>query len=255
MEVAQAIRKGKITSLPFQRAHRLRVLVIASCSAFFLNSCGHNYKFYLDEGDSAKEKAKYAEAASSYQSAMQEAKKEKTKKPLLDVLLHQAELKRVQNQYDDSLKLLEEAADVTEKVPDAGSRKKAIILTHMASIYLQQNQFKDGLEKLKEALQLFDTAGMTDSTEAAETMALLGTLYSQSKNYKQGDKYLRKAVSVYERNNNDPSGLSKTLYALENNCRMLGQEDEANQINEKARNVAVTGAHDAAAKHYVRLYQ
>lgn len=234
------------------RGRKKRLLVL--CSVPLLSACGHDYKYYLNEGDQLKEKAKFNEASASYEAALKESKKEKTKQPMLLVLLRQAEVKRAQNKSDEALGLFEKAAELTDKIPAEGAARKANIYNQEAAIYLGNHNAADAASKLKESLQLLQDAGKESTADGAEANSLMGNIYSEAKQYSVADKFFRKgAVAYADLENSD--GLSRTLYAMANNCRLMGLDDRAASIEEQARSIAASGIHEATAKHYVRLYQ
>ncbi len=213
-----------------------------------LTGCGHDYKFYVTEGDNLKDKAKWTEAGQNYELALKEARKEKSKHPLMIVFLRQAELKRSETKLDEALALLDKAADVADKIPDEGVTDKAGIYGQIATIYMAKDQPGEAIDKLKEAVRILTEQGKENSKEAAEAYGLLGTICSQEKQYKVADKYFRKAVAIHQEINIDPDGLSRVLYALANNCRMIGMDDDAVTFEESARKMSVVGLKDAVRK-------
>ena len=230
-----------------------RALILGLC--FSLCSCGHDFAFYIHEGDSLKEKTKFNEASQNYQLALKEARKKKSKDELLKATLRLAQLRLIESNQEQAATLFAEAAELAAAVPSAGPACKASCLNEIAKLHLLAGRKDEGLEKLKESLQVLSEAQMEDSAAAAETSSLLGSFYAESGQYKLADKYLRLAVAAYQAHPEDYGSYSRTLSALANNCRQSGKEDEALEFDQKAKTISVSGLSSVTGKAYAKFNQ
>ncbi|MBY0547025.1 MAG: tetratricopeptide repeat protein [Candidatus Obscuribacterales bacterium] len=217
--------------------------VIASIACMIaLSACGHDCAYYIQEGDGFKDKGNLVEAEKSYDSALKEANNKKNKSQMLTATLRLAELKRMENKRDEAIELFDKVAKLADGVPAEGALRKASSYNEIAKLKAMQNDNSGAIETLEESLAILEEAAKDQSIVAAEAHSHLGSLYADQKDFNKTDSHLRKSIAAYEANpGSDYGALSRAMYALAHNCRQTGNEDEANELDEKAKHVNVGG--------------
>lgn len=234
--------------------------VVASLAAVFacmaLSSCGHDFNQLIKEGDDNKEKVKLVDAEANYAQALKQAESKHNKQQMLTATLKLAELKRLENKNNDSIALYEKIIVLADGIPSEGATRKAASHNEIAKLSMIQNDKDTAIKHLQESLDILSEAAKDDSIEAAEAHSQMGMLLSDQKDFERADKHLRKAVAAYEANKNaDFGALSRTMFALANNCRLSGNDDEATEIEDRARKVNVGGVTSVTTDAYTKFNQ
>lgn len=233
------------------------VSVLASLvCVMVLSACGHDYSYYIQEGDGFIAKGNLVEAEKSYDSALKEANSKRNKAQMLTATLKLAELKRMENKRAEAIDLFEKVAKLADAVPTEGAKRKASCYNEIAKLKVFQNDIPGAIEKLEESLEVLSDAAKDSSIEAAQAHGHLGALYADQKDFDKTDTHLRKAIAAYEANPGaDYGALSRAMYALAHNCRQTGNDEEANELDQKAKQVNVGGVTGSAGALYNKLNQ
>lgn len=216
------------------------VLVSIAC-VMMLSACGHDYSYYIQEGDGFKDKGNLVDAEKSYDLALKEANNKRNKAQMLTATLKLAELQRMENKHAEAIDLFEKVAKLADGVPTEGATRKASSLNEIAKLKVMQNDINGATEKLEESLEVLSEAAKESSIEAAEAHSQIGALYADQKDFSKADTHLRKSIAAYEANPGNYGALSRAMYALAHNCRQTGKDDEAFEWDEKAKQVNVGG--------------
>lgn len=226
------------------------------CCVMTLSACGHDSAYYIQEGDALKDKGNLVDAEKSYDQALKEAGRKRNKAQTLTATLKLAELKRMENKHSEAKKLFEAVATLSDGVPSEGALRKASSYNEIAKLNVVQSDIPGAVQKLEESIAVLDEAGKDSSIVAAEAHSHLGMLYADQKDFKKTDLHLRKSIAAYEANpGSDYGALSRAIYALAHNCRETGQDDEANDLDQKARQVGVGGVTDVTTGAYNKFNQ
>lgn len=217
-------------------------LLASIACVMMLSACGHDYSYYVQEGDGLKDKGNLVDAEKSYDLALKEANNKRNKGQMLTATLKLAELKRMENKHAEAIDLFEKVAKLADAVPTEGATRKAASLNEIAKLKVMQTDINGAIEKLEESLEVLSDAAKDSSIAAAEAHSHLGALYADQKDFSKTDTHLRKSIAAYEANPGaDYGALTRTMYALAHNCRQIGKDDEANELDEKAKQVNVGG--------------
>ena len=136
------------------------------------------------------------------------------------------------NQYPLALEYLNQSLAIAEKESDFKSQANALAL--IALIYRRGADYDKTLEFYNRALRIFETLGDPQMTNI---LSGIGAIYMLRGDYNQAEAAHRRGLEIAEKNN-QPEGVSDSLFHLGIVYRLRGNYGEALRLYQKARKIS-----------------
>lgn len=212
--------------------------------ALSLSSCTPPYDRYMDDGNRAMDKNEIEKAKGLFHKAVFEARKStKAKANLVAALEAEAVCAENLKQYDDELKLLEEAAQACKSDPTLGAKRASKIHKRMGDIEVAKNDNDHAYLCYKSALEDLDSAGQSKSFAAGDVYVALGDMKANERSFKEARKYLEAGLQIMDEADEPRTYLQRgaAMNKLAAVYRELGMEDDAIALETEARGSQIGG--------------
>lgn len=127
------------------------------------------------------------------------AKENKRYSDMCVALVNKSKIVRKELNFQEALKLLEEAKDVSQE--HSLSRIEIAVFKNLGYLYTEMKLFQKSYEMIQKAAALSDKK--EDYFGEADLLCGLGIIYFDNKEYKNAEKTLKKGLSLYKKHGND----------------------------------------------------
>ena len=124
------------------------------------------------------------------------------------------------------------------KAGDLGAAEQGITLNGLGELYRRQRRLEEAERYFTRSLELKEAAHGPDHVDVATTLANLGLVYLAQDRDAEALPLFERALAIQQAGGVRPATVERTLAALAETYRRLGQEEKAQEVDARRRPLA-----------------